>query len=470
LQQPRWYTPRRCLALFCAMNILNYMDRGVIASNAVKDSVGGLFHLNNAQYFLLPSVFMVGLLIASPIFAQLTRTCNPLRLIGVGLSVWVLSTLGCGLAWNYGSLLVFRALVGVGEASFCSLAAPMIDDAAPAGSKSTWLALFFMCIPSGVAFGYVFGGLMYDLSGTWRAPFLLEALLMAPFAVFGFRSAPLSLRRSEPSAPTEALLEGGGGGIRAFARQWLSDVRVVLSHKVFTAACLGYVTYTASIGILVNAGPTAGKAMFPDDFNGAFSVDTVFGLITVVTGVVGTASGGIALDRLVPSMGGAMTLSAVSVAIASVLLCITFQVRALGGFIALFVAAELFLFAVSGVVNAGYMWSVPRELRPLACALTTVAIHVLGDVPSPPLAGAVVDHLKRTHSDADAWTITMMTSFSGIGVAALFWGIAAVYARTEIDYGQKDGEGEDLLDGDSLLLQTHVLEDTPYRPPRPDDT
>ena len=29
-------------------------------------------------------------------------------------------------------------------------------------------------------------------------------------------------------------------------------------------------------------------------FTGTFSVDTVFGLITVVTGVVGTASGGLA--------------------------------------------------------------------------------------------------------------------------------------------------------------------------------
>lgn len=84
------------------------------------------------------------------------------------------------------------------------------------------------------------------------------------------------------------------------------------------------------------------------------------------------------------------------------------QVHSLVSFIALFVVAEFFLFAVSGVVNAGYMWSVPRELRPLACALTTVAIHVLGDVPSPPLAGALVDHLKRSHSDAEAWTIAMM--------------------------------------------------------------
>lgn len=244
--------------------------------------------------------------------------------------MWIFSTVGCGLAWSYRSLLLFRALVGVGEASFCSLAAPLIDDAAPAGSKSTWLALFFMCIPSGVAFGYVFGGLVSTIAGTWRAPFLLEALLMAPFVVFGFQSRPLTLRPTEPVMAAELQLEGGSmGRLMVFLQQWLRDMRVVISHKVFLFACIGYVTYTASIGILVNAGPTAGKALFPGAFTGTFSVDTVFGLITVVTGVVGTASGGMALDRLVPSMGGAMTLSSVSVGIAAVLLCVTFQVALL---------------------------------------------------------------------------------------------------------------------------------------------
>jgi hypothetical protein len=48
--------------------------------------------------------------------------------------------------------------VGVGEASFISLAAPFIDDNAPQEQKAAWLGLFYMCIPSGVALGYVYGG------------------------------------------------------------------------------------------------------------------------------------------------------------------------------------------------------------------------------------------------------------------------------------------------------------------------
>jgi hypothetical protein len=59
-----------------------------------------------------------------------------------------------------------------------SLAAPFINDMAPAGAKSTWLAIFFMCIPSGIALGYVTGGVLFSLTGSWRVPFVVEALLM----------------------------------------------------------------------------------------------------------------------------------------------------------------------------------------------------------------------------------------------------------------------------------------------------
>lgn len=58
------------------------LPAGVIAANAIKDSIANEFHLSNAQYFLLPSIFMVGLLVASPVFAQLTRTTSALSLIG----------------------------------------------------------------------------------------------------------------------------------------------------------------------------------------------------------------------------------------------------------------------------------------------------------------------------------------------------------------------------------------------------
>ncbi|RVX23537.1 putative sphingolipid transporter spinster-like 2 [Vitis vinifera] len=143
---PSWFTPKRLLIIFCVINMLNYVDRGAIASNGVNGSlktcsesgvctpgsgIQGDFNLSNFQDGVLSSAFMVGLLVASPIFASLAKSHNPFRLIGVGLSFWTFATAGCGSSFDFWSIAIFRMLVGVGEASFVSLAAPFIDDNAP---------------------------------------------------------------------------------------------------------------------------------------------------------------------------------------------------------------------------------------------------------------------------------------------------------------------------------------------------
>ena len=99
------------------------------------------------------SIMQVGLLASSPIFAEAVKHYNCFKLIGIGLSVWAAATAGCGLTWGFGSLLVCRMVVGVGEASFVAIAAAVIDDAAPAAAKTRWLASFYLCIPVGYAAG-----------------------------------------------------------------------------------------------------------------------------------------------------------------------------------------------------------------------------------------------------------------------------------------------------------------------------
>lgn len=217
---PSWFTPKRLLVMFCIINMLNYVDRGAIASNGVNGSLGtcteigvctsgngiqGDFNLNNFEDGVLSSAFMVGLLLASPIFASLAKSHNPFRLIGVGLSVWTFATAGCGCSFNFWSIAICRMLVGVGEASFISLAAPFIDDNAPVAQKTAWLAVFYMCIPTGIALGYVYGGLVGDFFN-WRIAFWGEAILMLPFAVLGFVMKPLQLKGFTHNQLKDALI------------------------------------------------------------------------------------------------------------------------------------------------------------------------------------------------------------------------------------------------------------------------
>ena len=45
--------------------------------------------------------------------------------------------------------------------------------------------------------------------------------------------------------------------------------------------------------------------------------------------------------------------------------------------------------------TAVVLWSVPSRLRPLAMSVQVIVIHVLGDVPSPPLLGLLQERVQN---------------------------------------------------------------------------
>jgi MFS family permease len=79
------------------------------------------------------------------------------------------------------------------------------DDSAPAASKTKWLAIFYLCIPTGYALGYIFGGLVAVPLG-WRAPFLLEAVAMVPFVIFCCVAPPIDIKGTKEQGEMLLLL------------------------------------------------------------------------------------------------------------------------------------------------------------------------------------------------------------------------------------------------------------------------
>lgn len=459
-ENPSWFSPRRLLVIFCVINMLNYVDRGVIASNGVNGSrskcaeggvctsgsgIQGDFDLSNFEDGVLSSAFMVGLLVASPIFATLAKSVNPFRLIGVGLSVWTFATAGCGCAFDFWSITLFRMLVGVGEASFISLAAPFIDDNAPISQKTAWLASFYMCIPTGIALGYVYGGVVGN-SLHWRYAFLGEAILMLPFAITGFVIKPLQLRGFISSKLKEGVLgennitDGGqsskhpvsvncdgidrkrinsksqksslSGIFKNFSAQitrFWRDVKMLLAEKVYLINVLGYIAYNFVIGAYSYWGPKAGHDIYHMD-----NADLLFGGITIVCGIFGTLAGGYILDRMHSTISNAFKLLSGATFLGAGFCFGAFCFRNLYGFIVLFSIGELLVFATQAPVNYVCLHCVNPSLRPLSMAISTVSIHIFGDVPSSPLVGVLQDHINN-------WRLSALILTSVLFIAASIW-------------------------------------------------
>ncbi|KAK9110812.1 hypothetical protein Sjap_018872 [Stephania japonica] len=456
----------KLLGIFCVINLLNYVDRGAIASNGVNGSLrtcseagicsggGGIqgdFNLNYFEDGILSSAFMVGLLVASPIFASLAKSHNPFRLIGVGLSVWTFATAGCGASFNFWSIAIFRMLVGVGEASFISLAAPFIDDNAPVSQKTAWLAIFYMCIPTGIALGYVYGGLVGG-HFHWRFAFFGEAILMLPFAILGFVMKPLSLRGFAPksksvetktiarevedshvsnsvhglSVENEELASLGdytlkksslsrvASNILDQASRFWKDMKVLLLDKVYVINVLGYIAYNFVIGAYSYWGPKAGYAIYHMS-----NADLLFGGVTIVCGILGTLSGGYVLDFMDSTISNAFKLLSGATFLGAIFCFSAFCSPNLYGFLALFSVGELLIFATQGPVNFVCLHTVKPSFRPLSMAISTVSIHIFGDVPSSPLVGVLQDYVNNWRESALILTSVLFLA-AGIWFIGIF--------------------------------------------------
>ncbi|KAJ4843106.1 hypothetical protein Tsubulata_002885 [Turnera subulata] len=451
-----WFTPKRLLVIFCVINMINYMDRGAIASNGVNGSrktcsksghctagtgIQGEFDLSNFEDGVLSSAFMVGLLVACPIFASLAKSVNPFRLIGVGLSVWTLAVIGCGVSFAYWFIAACRMLVGVGEASFISLAAPFIDDNAPITQKNAWLGIFYMCIPTGYAIGYVYGG-QVGSHLSWRYAFFGEAILMLPFAILGFCMKPPQLKGAgfAPAESKKALTSveavvpdvqdevsvGKGGTSSTKAgyedkssnksnkaklnlKLFLKDMKALLLEKIFVVNVLGYVAYNFVIGAYSYWGPKAGYNIY-----NMKNADMIFGGITVVCGILGTIAGGYILDYMTSTIPNAFKLLSTATFLGAIFCFAAFCFKSMYAFLAFFAIGELLVFATQGPVNYVCLHCVKPSLRALSMAISTVSIHIFGDVPSSPLVGVLQDHINN-------WRVTALVLTAILFPAAGIW-------------------------------------------------
>ncbi|KAI4296486.1 hypothetical protein L6164_036439 [Bauhinia variegata] len=461
IPEDSWFTPKRLLVIFCVISLITYLDRGAIASNGVNGSLGtcskngtcthgtgiqGDFNLSNFEDGILSSAFMVGLLVASPIFASLAKSVIPFRLIGVGLLVWTVAIVGCGVSQNFWSIVICRMFVGIGEASFISLAAPFIDDNAPPAKKTAWLAIFYMCIPAGYALGYIVGGLIGDHFG-WRIAFFVEAVLMVPFVVLGFCVNPLQLKGFVPAESKSALAaetnvspvqedvedSNGNDDTLSFKAEFrdkgshepsmsksstkildeismfFKDMKVLLLDKVYVVNVLGYIAYNFVIGAYSYWGPKAGKSIYNME-----DADIIFGGITVLCGIVGALAGGFILDSLTNTISNAFKVLSTATFIGAAFCFGAFCFRNMYGFLALFAIGELFIFATQGPVNFVCLHCVKPSLRPLSMAMSTVAIHIFGDVPSSPLVGVLQDRINN-------WRRTALILTTIFFPAAVLW-------------------------------------------------
>jgi MFS transporter, Spinster family, sphingosine-1-phosphate transporter len=364
------------LAVLTLINLLNYIDRYIVP--AVFESLrGSELHLSDTQLGLLMSGFLVVYTLTAPIFGRLGDTGRRPRVLAIGVALWSAATALAGAAWSYTSLLVARATVGVGEAAYGTVGPSLLADYFPERSRGRAFAIFFTAIPVGAALGYIIGGLV-DQHWGWRQAFFVAGLPGLVLALLVARLPEPPRGASDAPGRPSAAPAGAAAAYRSLA-----------ANRTYRLTILGYAAYTFALGgIATWMTPFLQRVRgLPGD-----AATVRFGGIVVLTGLVGTYAGGWLGDALQKrSQQGYLWLSGVATLFAAPLFYLALASPAPPVYWGAMIGAELLMFASTGPINSVIVNVVDPGIRATAVAVSIFVIHVLGDVPSPFLVGAISD-------------------------------------------------------------------------------
>jgi MFS family permease len=399
------------LTLLIAINLFNYIDRQVLA--AVEPEVRK--HLfpddpegENARAATgaLSSAFLITYIIGAPLVTLIVARISRWVLIGVGVTLWSLASGASGLDWGnnlvlaYWILFLTRCFVGIGEAVYGPIAPALLSDLYPIKLRGRIMGLFYLAIPVGGALGYTLGG---QVAGSWLGWRWAFYLVVPPGLLLGLLCF---LMRDPPRGASDTLhVPARTAG--------LSDYRILWQTPSYVLNTLGMAGMTFAIG---------GMAFWMPDYLveyrkvaplGGIDPRTLFGGITVLAGLLATIAGSWAGDALRARVPGSYFLvSGIAMLVGFPMILLMIYTPFPAAWIFVFLAVFC-LFFNTGPTNTILANVTHPSIRETGFAINILVIHVLGDVPSPPLMGYIAG---RTNQDVSFIVVSLAILLGG-----LFW-------------------------------------------------
>jgi MFS family permease len=357
------------LFVLSALNLVNYIDRSVLF--AVQPLIQAEFHRSDAAFGSLTSAFIICYMCTAPFIGPLADRYQRRRIMVIGALIWSGATLLTAVTHTFEMLFIRHLIVGIGEATFVTIAPAFLSDIYPEHKRGRIMSVFAAALPVGTAMGYIVGGQLGIAYG-WRHAFLIASIP-------GFILAIMLLFVEEPERGSQDHLKDTleRGTIVGLAK-----------NGAFWSCTLGVAMMTFAIGGMQVWMPTFLARVRHVPLGQA---NLIFGGMTLISGFLATMVGGWLGDYLLRYTKGAYYLvSGVGMALAvpSIYLAVTFTGASM--YPAIF-AAEFFVLLNTAPLNAALVNSVSARIRATAVAVNIFVLHILGDAFSPTLMGHISD-------------------------------------------------------------------------------
>ncbi|KAG9403916.1 Protein spinster 3 [Aphanomyces cochlioides] len=463
------YDVRHVFFLLCTINVLVYVTRGIIPGAPVQFQAFIQDSLRvdpaNVSFYIgvLTTSFVAAYCTFTSVFGYLSMAHRPFRLAGLCLFIWIGSMVLSGVAQsldNFYVLLVGRMLGGIGESAFQAVVPSFIDEFAPLEKRTLWMGLFGCSLSAGIALGFAYGSFLAQTIG-WEFAFYIAAIIMTPLAYLVFACIPdvynMPMAQMRDTAQSVGALSLNPEPIKT---SLLVDTWGIVKSPMFITATLGWSACSFSISGMSTFGPAIliGLSVLPERI-----CSTVFGALVVVAGLIGAPFGGYLVDYqcrdrendsayrqyIVNRQMFVMSMCGVVLFFTSNLVINTSWALLLIWFVALGL-----LFATTSPVTVAVLQSVTKARRGFAMGLSTLLLHIFGDLPAPIVLGALKD-MWAPHCgssvingrvtlnpecqllDHDGLKWVLIFAYAWLGLAVVFWFASFALARRQLQHMSK---------------------------------
>lgn len=184
-------SPWIVLVALCVGFFMILLDMTIVA--VANPSIASSLHTNISNVIWVTSAYLLTYAVPLLITGRLGDRFGPKNLYLVGLTVFTLASLGCGLANSIGVLIAARAVQGLGAALVAPQTMAVITRIFPANQRGAAMGVWGSVAGVATLVGPILGGVLVDGAG-WQWIFYVNL----PIGVIGFALAWLLV----PSLPT----------------------------------------------------------------------------------------------------------------------------------------------------------------------------------------------------------------------------------------------------------------------------
>ena len=350
------------------INFLNYMDRWV--ASAAATPIENEFHLNDAQFGLIGTAFLLVYAVAALPFGYWGDRGVRKTVIGVGVTIWSLATLFTGFARSYFQLFLSRAVVGIGEASYYPAGTSLMSDFFPKDQRARVMSIWNTGSTIGIAVGFAGGGFIAEKFG-WRTAFYFAAIPGLLFAILAFAFREPLRGSAESKGPAVEKTQD------ASLKKFLDLLRIPTLRATIIAQTFLYFVLASNAFWL----PTVLHRRFDLSLSKAA---LLAGVVIVVGGLIGTLAGGWLADKRARKAPAAhLEVGIAGFLIGAVLITIALlsplTIGPIPVFIPVFLLTVICLYLYAGPFTAVSQNVVSPGLRASSVTLLLFISHVFGD-------------------------------------------------------------------------------------------